>query len=137
MNRYRISGNNLSKPDTTNEILVFGSNLLGRHGAGAALTAVRKFGAINGKGIGIQGNSYGIPTKGKNIEVLSIKEITKHVNTFISYAKKNKDKIFLITEIGCGLAGYSPKDIAPLFEKCLYLENCYLPKSFITYNENK
>jgi hypothetical protein len=112
------------------EIFVFGSNLLGRHGKGAAKTATIKFGAIFGQTSGIQGKSYGIPTKGYNMkQVLSISEIKIHVDRFIEFAKKDYRK-FLVTEIGCGLAGYEPKDIAPLFIDAIEIENIYLPKRF-------
>lgn len=113
-----------------NEIFVFGSNLSGAHGAGAARTAVYKFGAINGKGTGIQGRSYGIPTKDRNINTLSISKITPHINRFIKFAIKNPNKTFLVTEIGCGLAGYKPKDIAPLFKEAKEINNIHLPKKF-------
>lgn len=97
------------------EIFVFGSNLAGRHGAGAAKTAVTKFGAIYGQGIGLQGQSYGIPTKSKNLKSLPLEEIEKYVNEFIDFAKNNKDKIFYVTRIGCGLAGYTDNQIKPMF----------------------
>lgn len=113
-----------------NEIFVFGSNLSGAHGAGAARTAVYKFGAINGKGSGLQGRSYGIPTKDRNIVTLSINKIEPHVNRFIKFAIKNPNKVFLVTEIGCGLAGYKPKEIAPLFKEAKDVNNIHLPKKF-------
>lgn len=110
------------------EIFVFGSNLAGIHGAGAAKLAAQKFGAILGKGAGIQGNSYGIPTKDFSIETLGFSDIQKHVEDFISFAKQNPKKTFLVTLIGCGLAGYDPKDIAPLFNSVPL--NVVLPKQF-------
>jgi len=113
------------------EIFVFGSNFAGRHGAGAALTALRKFGAINGQGTGLQGRSYGIPTKDRNLNVLSVNQITPHVNRFIKFAIENPQLIFLVTPIGTGLARYKSKDIAPLFAGAINLENVYLPKMFI------
>jgi len=113
-----------------NEIFVFGSNLSGKHGKGAAKTAMYKFGAKWGQASGIQGKSYGIPTKDRNMNVLSIPEIEHHVRKFIIYAKENPQLIFLVTEIGCGLARFSPKQIAPLFEKAKDIPNIHLPKRF-------
>ena len=111
------------------EIFVFGSNETGRHGKGAAKTALR-FGARFGVGDGISGNSYAIPTKDSKIRTLGQTKIKKYVQNFIEYAKENTDKVFLVTEIGCGLAGYSPKDIAPLFQSAIDIENVYLPANF-------
>jgi len=114
-----------------NEIFVFGSNLLGRHGAGAAKTAMIKFGAIYGQASGIQGKSYGIPTKGYTMkQILSTSEIKVHVDRFIEFAKQDY-RTFLVTEIGCGLSRYEPKDIAPLFIDAINVENIYLPKRFL------
>lgn len=96
-------------------IFVFGSNLAGRHGAGAALHARKNHGAIYGQGIGRQGNSYGIPTKDERLKTLPLNEIRKYVDQFIKYAKENPDLKFQLTAIGCGLAGYQPEDIAPMF----------------------
>ena len=111
------------------EIFVFGSNESGRHGKGAAKTALR-FGAKLGIGNGISGNSYAIPTKNAKIRTLGQTKINKYVQEFIEYAKENKDKVFLVTEIGCGLAGYSPEDIAPMFEPTIDIENVHLPAKF-------
>lgn len=96
-------------------IFVFGSNLAGRHGAGAALHARRHFGAIYGQGAGRQGNSYAIPTKDRKLQTLPLPEIKLYVNAFLSYAERNPDLSFQLTPIGCGLAGYIPKDIAYMF----------------------
>ncbi len=112
-----------------NEIFVFGSNLAGKHGKGAAKCAM-KFGAIYGQGCGIQRNAYAIPTKDFWFKVLSIKEIKFYVDDFIKFAKIIPEKIFLVTKIGCGLSGYEPKDIAPLFKGAIKLENVYLPQEF-------
>lgn len=98
-----------------NEVFVFGSNYAGRHGRGAALLAVRKFGARNGHGMGLAGRSYGIATKGHELEVLPLRAIKIQVDRFLKFANANRDKHFFVTEIGCGLAGYSPRDIAPMF----------------------
>jgi hypothetical protein len=105
------------------EVFVFGSNLRGVHGAGSAKEAVKKYGAIPGQGEGRQGNSYAIPTKDWNIyDSLPLTEIQKHVNTFLEYAReeeeKNPDTLFCIIDIGCGLAGYKPEEIAYFFADC-------------------
>ena len=107
------------------EIFVFGSNLAGRHGKGAALTAYRNYGAIYGQGIGIQGNSYAIPTKDEQIQTLPLHKIKKYVEQFIKFAKLNPDMIFKVTAIGTGLAGYDEVDIAPMFNNAP--DNCILP----------
>ena len=109
-------------------VFVFGSNRAGRHGKGAALFARKHHGAIYGVGEGRQNNSYGIPTKDHNIRTLSLTEIEKHVKTFIQYAREHKNETFEVTEIGCGLAGYTPENIAPLFKGAS--SNVRLPKSF-------
>lgn len=98
------------------EIFVFGSNLAGRHGKGAALYARQHHGAIYGQGIGLQGNSYGIPTKNEWIQTLSLRDIRGYVNAFVAFAFNHPDMTFNLTAIGCGLAGYKPSDIAPMFE---------------------
>jgi len=117
------------------EIFVFGSNLAGRHGAGAALHARRKHGALYGVGIGIQGNSYGIPTKDCNIRTLPLAVIRMHVDRFIKYAKENQFMTFNVTRIGCGLAGYKDKDIAPMFSDAPI--NCNLPKEWSYLNADQ
>lgn len=110
------------------EIFVFGSNLAGRHGAGAALEAKKKHGAIYGLGRGHHGNSYAIPTKDHNLKTLPLNEIKFYVNTFLLFAKENPDMMFNVTAIGCGLAGYKPYDIAPMFKD--HPENVILPQEF-------
>lgn len=112
-----------------NQIFVFGSNEAGIHGKGAALLA-KKWGATKGIGEGIQGQTYGIPTKNNKIKTLSINKIKKYVNNFIEYTRLNENLKFYVTEIGCGLAGYEPKDIAPLFHDAINLDNIYLPQKF-------
>lgn len=112
------------------EIFVFGSNESGRHGKGAAKTALG-WGAVWGQAEGLQGRTYGIPTKDKSIRrVLTIDEIKVYVDRFIEFAKNNPELIFMVTEIGCGLSRYKPKHIAPLFEKAIGIENIYLPNRF-------
>lgn len=114
-----------------NEIFVFGSNELGRHGKGAALAAIQKFGAKCGVGYGLQGQSFAIPTKSNPYDSLPIGEIKIYVDQFIEFAKENKHLIFMITEIGCGLARFKVEQIAPLFTNAINLENIYLPKRFV------
>lgn len=114
----------------SNEYFVFGSNLAGRHGKGAAKYALDNFGAIYGKAIGIQGKSYAIPTKDMNIKTLPLKDIEYYVSLFLDFAHKNPDKVFLVTEIGCGLAGYKPSDISPFFRRARFMTNVVLPDSF-------
>jgi len=113
-----------------NEVFVFGSNLSGRHGKGAAKTALG-WGAKWGQAAGIQGKTYGIPTKDAAIRrTLSVKEIKPFVDDFIEWAKYHTGNTFYVTEIGCGLAGMKPKDIAPLFAGCVNLVNVKLPQRF-------
>lgn len=96
-------------------IFVFGSNLAGRHGKGAALWARRHRGAIYGHGVGPQGNAYAIPTKDRRLRVLPLEAIRDHVQDFLAYASLRPDLRFEVTPIGCGLAGYRPDQIAPMF----------------------
>lgn len=112
-----------------NQIFVFGSNLACRHGKGAALDAAR-FGASNNRCHGLDGSVYGIPTKDENMKVLPIDRIRKYVDNFIFDATNYPDMTFLVTQIGCGLAGYSPEQIAPLFVSAIDVDNIYLPESF-------
>jgi O-acetyl-ADP-ribose deacetylase (regulator of RNase III) len=107
------------------EIFVFGSNLSGSHGGGAALLAYRKFGAVWGQGVGLQGQSYGIPTMQGGTET-----IQPYVDEFIEFAQSHSDLKFYVTAIGCGIAGFSPEDIAPLFKKAVEVKNIYMPSSF-------
>lgn len=109
-----------------NEIFVFGSNLEGMHGGGAARTAVEHFGAIWGQGVGLQGKSYGIPTMQGGIET-----IKPYVDEFIEFAKQRRDLFFYVTKIGCGIAGFKEEEIAPLFAEALKEENIALPESFV------
>ena len=113
-----------------NEVFVFGSNLSGRHGKGAAKTALG-WGAKWGQASGIQGKTYGIPTKDAAIRrTLTVEEIKPFVDDFIEWAKYHTGNTFYVTEIGCGLAGHKPKDIAPLFKNCISLKNVHLPQRF-------
>ena len=118
------------------EIFIFGSNLSGRHSAGAAKKAL-EFGAVMGKGVGFRGRTYAIPTKDENIRTMPIEAIEPYVKQFIDYASKNQHLTFLVSKIGCGLAGYSPEDIAPLFEDALLYPNIVLPEEFFNILTNK
>ena len=109
-------------------IFVFGSNLAGRHGRGAALWARQHRDAIYGQSIGRQGNAYAIPTKDHQLRVLSLEAIRSHVAAFLAYARAHPNAQFELTPIGCGLAGYRPAQIAPLFADAP--ANVVLPASF-------
>lgn len=111
-------------------IFVFGSNLAGRHGKGAAKAAVG-WGAVYGQGVGAAGRTYAIPTKDGNLKVRSLQEIQASVNTFIDFARSQPERLFLVTEIGTGLAGYTHKEIAELFPEygCIPSNVC-LPYKF-------
>jgi hypothetical protein len=111
-----------------NEVFVFGSNLAGIHGAGAARLAFDRFGAVWGIGEGHQGKTYALPTKDKSIETLPLEEIKKYVDVFLKYAKSNPDFTFLVTKVGCGLAGWDVEHIAPLFTEVP--NNVVLPREF-------
>jgi hypothetical protein len=111
------------------EIFVFGGNTAGRHGMGAAKYAVEHHGAIYGRGEGLQGRSYAIPTKDAQLRTLPIDAIAGHVDTFLQFARTHADLTFRVTAIGCGLAGYQPADIAPLFASAP--SNCVLPDEFL------
>lgn len=107
------------------EVFVFGSNLNGWHGGGAARAALLHFGAEWGKGKGPQGRSYAIPTMQGGVET-----IAPYVERFIRYARRHPERIFLVTPIGCGIAGFSPSEIAPLFREAVDVENIHLPQAF-------
>ena len=108
-----------------NEIFVFGSNLRGMHGGGAAYIAYRKFGAIMGQGVGLQGQSYAIPTMQGGVET-----IRPYVDEFIAFAKEHPTLTFLVTRIGCGIAEFTDNEIAPQFEKAHEVENIVLPPNW-------
>jgi hypothetical protein len=109
----------------TDEVFVFGSNLAGMHGGGAAYVAFKKFGAVMGCGVGLRGQSYAIPTMQGGVET-----IKPYVDEFITFASAHPELFFYVTRIGCGIAGFRDKEIAPLFAKAVGLENVCLPKSF-------
>jgi hypothetical protein len=108
-----------------NEVFVFGSNLGGLHGGGAARAAMQRFGAVWGQGVGLQGQSYAIPTMQGGVET-----IKPYVDEFIEFARTKPELFFYVTRIGCGIAGFRDEEIAPLFAGALALENVALPKSF-------
>lgn len=107
------------------EIFVFGSNLQGMHAGGAARIAYNNFGAIWGQGVGLQGQSYGIPTMQGGVET-----VRPYVNEFIQFAKDHPELTFLVTRIGCGIAGFTDAEMAPLFEKAHNIENVILPEGW-------
>lgn len=109
-----------------NEIFVFGSNLAGAHGGGAARAAFLRFGAIMGQGVGLQGRSYAIPTMQGGVET-----IRPYVDEFIRFAADHPEYKFLVTRIGCGIAGFTADEIAPLFAAAIDLENVILPRDFV------
>lgn len=110
----------------SNEVFVFGSNLAGCHAGGAARVACQRFGAVWGQGVGLQGQSYAIPTMQGGVET-----IAPYVDEFIEFAKSHPDMTFLVTPIGCGIAGFTPRELAPLFVRAVDVENILLPKSFV------
>lgn len=107
------------------EIFVFGSNLAGHHGGGAARAAHLKFGAEWGIGVGLTGQTYAIPTMQGGVDT-----IRPYVTQFIEYAKNSPDMKFLVTRIGCGIAGFKDEEIAPLFKDAVSVRNIYLPRVF-------
>ena len=109
-----------------NEIFVFGSNLAGAHGGGAARLAYNRFGAVWGQGVGLQGQSYAIPTMQVGVET-----IKPYVDEFIRFAETRSDLKFFVTQIGCGIAGFKVGEIAPLFQAAIEVENIILPQTFV------
>lgn len=109
-------------------IFVFGSNLAGRHGAGAAREAFKNWGAMYGIGQGRTGNAYALPTKDYAIQALAPEFIASNITFFIDYANQHPELQFLVTKVGCGLAGLSESDIAPLFKDAP--QNCVLPEGW-------
>ncbi len=127
--------NGIDRPDYTpavikslkeDEIFVFGSNLRGAHGGGAARAALDKFGAIWGQGVGLQGQSYAIPTMQGGVET-----IRPYVDEFIRFAQSHPNLFFYVTPIGCGIAGFTEQEIAPLFKEALPVGNICLPEVFV------
>ena len=123
--RLRIAPDNIENLNQ-DEIFVFGSNLEGHHAGGAANYAFKKFGAIWGEGDGLTGQSYAIPTMHGGIDA-----IKPYIDKFISYAKTNKGKKFLVTRVGCGIAGFYDNQMAPLFKEAIKLDNVFLPRRWV------
>lgn len=109
-----------------NEIFVFGSNLAGSHGGGAARLAYARFGAVWGEGVGLHGQTYAIPTMQGGVET-----IAPYVDEFIDFARQHPQLKFLVTRIGCGIAGFKDEEIAPLFRNALGINNILLPREFV------
>ena len=130
----KVNANNSSTPSRVtpeyiselqpNEVFVFGSNVRGKHYGGAAAFAVKRFGAVMGQGEGLQGQSYAIPT------MEGMDNMRAAVERFIAFANEHPELTFLVTPIGCGIAGYTPEDVAPLFAEAKNLDNVHLPNSF-------
>ncbi len=110
----------------SNEIFVFGSNLAGAHGGGAARLAYNRFGAVWGQGVGMQGQCYAIPTMQGGVET-----IKPYVDQFIEFASSHPELKFFVTRIGCGIAGFTADEIAPLFVDAIDIPNIILPKDFV------
>ncbi len=124
VNGHRIASDRIAEL-ADNELFVFGSNIQGAHGGGAAWFAHKKFGAEWGVGEGITGRTYALPT------MEGMESLKQAVANFIECAQKHPEKVFLVTAVGCGIAGYSPKQVAPLFRAALEMENVYLPQVFV------
>lgn len=116
------------KEPAYNQIFVFGSNLAGIHGAGAAKTAYEKYGATWGKGVGLSNRSYALPTKDADLKPLPLNEIAKYVIQLLVLARSNPTLRFFVTRVGCGLAGYTESDIRPMFLNAP--KNCELPEGW-------
>lgn len=124
MEQKRTTPNRIDKLQP-GEIFVFGSNLLGMHAGGAARAAYHKFGAVMGQGVGLQGQSYAIPTMQGGVET-----IKPYVDEFIDFARQHPELTFLVTRIGCGIAGFRDEEIAPLFAEAHQLSNVVLPPNW-------
>ena len=118
------------------DIFVFGSNLLGIHKKGAALHALQHHGAILGQGIGLQGSSYAIPTKETPARSLDLVQINKFVADFLNYAYYTPEHVYHVTQIGCGLAGWHPNQIAPMFKLVKWMTNVKITQEFANFIEN-
>lgn len=125
----RITNENITYLEK-DQVFVFGSNESGIHGGGAAKQALT-WGAEYGNPEGIQGDTYAIPTKDKSVfNTLTVDQIRPYVDRFLLYAMENENKTFFVTEIGCGLAGLTPEEVAPLFKGATFIKNIHLPKRF-------
>lgn len=133
--------NDIERPDYTpdfitalkpDEVFVFGSNLEGMHGGGAARIAYEAFGAIWGQGVGLQGQSYALPTMQGGVDT-----IKPYVDEFIAFARKHPELFFYVTRIGCGIAGFLDSEIAPLFLEAKGIQNICLPRAFVVELEHR
>ena len=124
MEQKRTTPNHIDKLQP-GEIFVFGSNLRGMHAGGAARAAYHKFGAVMGQGVGLQGQSYAIPTMQGGVET-----IKPYVDEFIDFARQHPELTFLVTRIGCGIAGFRDEEIAPLFAEAHQMSNVVLPPNW-------
>ncbi|MBP5190025.1 MAG: hypothetical protein J6031_03820 [Bacteroidales bacterium] len=123
INGHRVASDRIAQLEQ-NEVFVFGSNIQGMHGGGAAWYAHKNFGAEWGVGEGLTGRTYALPTMEGEASL-------RHaVQNFIACAKQHKELTFLVTAVGCGIAGYSPEEVAPLFKEAASLDNVYLPQVF-------
>lgn len=129
MYNYHVDGSVPNQQDS--HILVFGSNLVGRHGAGAARLAYEQYGACYGVGQGFYGSSYAIPTKDANLNILNLDLINSYVDDFKTFAKSHPQYKFWVTRVGCGLAGYTNEQIAPMFAGAP--SNCNFPVEWTRY----
>lgn len=125
MKQFKFTPEHITHLDQ-DDVFVFGSNLAGVHAGGAARYALNHFGAIMGQGVGLQGQSYAIPTMQGGVDT-----IKPYVDQFIEFARECDQNTFYVTRIGCGIAGFTDEEIAPLFEEALELYNVRLPKSFV------
>lgn len=125
-NKFVVPENILKLKD--NEIFVFGSNMAGIHGAGAALFAKKLFGAKQGIGYGLVGKTFAIPTKDQHIQTLPLSKVKQYIDSFLNEAKKLPNLNFLVTRVGCGLAGFKDEQIAPLFKDST--DNVLLPEQW-------
>jgi len=122
-------------PTDEDSIWVFGSNLAGIHGAGAAEVAFEKFSASWAQGVGLSGRSYAIPTKDHNLKTLPLKDIGPYIREFVAFTRKYCDSKFFVTRVGCGLAGFRNETIAPLFKNCG--DNCNMPIGWKKFLEER
>lgn len=127
--KNRITPNQINELEP-NQVFVFGSNTKGYHGGGAAYFAHKNFGAEWGIAEGVSGKTYAIPTCDTRIKKIDIEELSLSIDRFVGYACGNPEYIFLVTPIGCGIAGFTPDEIAPLFLLAKHVENIHLPESF-------
>ena len=125
MKEHRVTPDNIRTLEP-GQIFVFGSNASGFHGGGAAAAAVRFFGAIYGQGDGLQGQSYAVST------MEGMEAMRDNVNRFVAFAREHPELTFLVTRIGCGIAGYTVEEVAPLFADAVKVENIWLPNDFWT-----